>query len=258
MQYYSLPRIWLRNMRGIVYPRRCPFCGRVLGSVFACEECAPERESLRRKPVMRLNGEQHYLHHVVGAAAPFEYKKCVRRAILRAKYEGEPWVAVELGTSLAQLAFGSEVQMVGSQPVPQPVAGVSLGYDCIVPVPASGRQRGYNVPELMARPLAQALQLPLEAQLLTSPGKKRHQAGLPLDERLLNVAGAFRVQKPEDVEGKRVLLVDDVITTGATATACAQALMAAGAESVFALALATVEFEHSPAGKQPIWEDEEG
>ena len=54
----------------------------------------------------------------------------------------------------------------------------------------------------------------------------------------MNVAGAFRAQKPELVEGKRVLLVDDVITTGATAAACAQALLDAGAHSVFAVALA--------------------
>ena len=56
--------------------------------------------------------------------------------------------------------------------------------------------------------------------------------------RLVNVAGAFRAQEPELVEGKRVLLVDDVITTGATAAACAQALLDAGAHSVFAVALA--------------------
>ena len=71
----------------------------------------------------------------------------------------------------------------------------------------------------------------------------RHQAGLSLDERLENAAGAFRAQEPELVEGKRVLLVDDVITTGATAAACAQALLDAGAHSVFAVAMAVTENE---------------
>ena len=63
------------------------------------------------------------------------------------------------------------------------------------------------------------------------------------------MAGAFRVQDPDLIEGRRVLLVDDVITTGATAAACAQALLSAGAESVFAVAVATVEF---PPIAQPI------
>ena len=97
------------------------------------------------------------------------------------------------------------------------------GYDCIVPVPATSRRRGYNVPERMAQPLAHALGLPLLPKALCRVRAGRHQAGLSLDERLANAAGAFRAQEPELVEGKRVLLVDDVITTGATAAACAQA-----------------------------------
>lgn len=59
--------------------------------------------------------------------------------------------------------------------------------------------------------------------------------------------GAFRVQDPDLIEGRRVLLVDDVITTGATAAACAQALLSAGAESVFAVAVATVDFRPLPS-----------
>lgn len=73
---------------------------------------------------------------------------------------------------------------------------------------------------------------------------------------MANVAGAFRVTDPDRIEGRKVLLVDDVITTGATAAACAQALLAAGAESVFAIALATVEFEAFPAKDQPLQENE--
>ena len=103
--------------------------------------------------------------------------------------------------------------------------------------------RGYNVPERMAQPLAHALGLPLLPKALCRVRAGRHQAGLSLDERLENAAGAFRAQEPELVEGKRVLLVDDVITTGATAAACAQALLDAGAHSVFAVAMAVTENE---------------
>ena len=74
---------------------------------------------------------------------------------------------------------------------------------------------------------------------------------------LANVAGAFAVPDPERVEGKRVLLVDDVITTGATAAACAQALLAAGAQSIFAVALATVEFDARPQPSAQIHENSE-
>ena len=133
---------------------------------------------------------------------------------------------------------------------------MSLGYDCIVPVPASGTARGYNVPQLMALPLTRALGVPLYPEALGRARAKQHQAGLPFEQRMANVAGAFRVTDPDGIEGRKVLLVDDVITTGATAAACAQALLAAGAESVFAIALATVEFEAFPAKDQPLQENE--
>ena len=176
-------------------------------------------------------------------AAPYRYTGLVRRAVLRAKYQGAPWAAVELGVEMARLLFGSEIRMHGSEPLPEPVPGLDRGYDCILPVPASSKKRGYNVPERMAQPLAHALGLPLLPKALCRVRAGRHQAGLSLDERLANAAGAFRAQEPELVEGKRVLLVDDVITTGATAAACAQALLDAGAHSVFAVAMAVTENE---------------
>ena len=150
MRYYSAPRRALRGVRQLLYPRRCPFCNAVLGSIRTCPDCAEEVDRLRRKPGIRLDASQHYLGGLSGAAAPFRYEGCVRRAILRAKYQAAPWTAVELGVVLAELAFGSEVRMRGAEPVPQRVEGARLGYDCIVPVPASSRRRGYNVPERMA------------------------------------------------------------------------------------------------------------
>lgn len=161
-----------------------------------------------------------------------------------------------MGVWLAKLTFGSEVRMSGAELLPELVEGMSLGYDCIVPVPASGTARGYNVPQLMALPLTRALGVPLYPEALGRARAKQHQAGLPFEQRMANVAGAFRVTDPDRIEGRKVLLVDDVITTGATAAACAQALLAAGAESVFAIALATVEFEAFPAKDQPLQENE--
>ena len=204
---YTAPCWLLRQARQLLYPRRCPFCRRVLGFVPTCPECAERLEPLRRMP-MRLKESEHYLGTLSGAAAPYRYTGCVRSAVLRAKYQGEPWTAVELGVE-------------------------------------------------MARPLAKAVGVPLAANALGRARTGRHQAGLSLDERLVNVAGAFRVLEPDNVDGKRVLLVDDVITTGATAAACAQALLDAGAQSVFAVALATVEFDALPSRSQPIAETAE-
>lgn len=241
----SRPCWLLRQVRQLIYPRRCPYCQRVLGSVPSCSTCAEALEALRRRPGMRLKMEQHYLDNLDGAAAPYRYEGIVREAVLHAKFEGAPWTADELGVDMARLLFGSEVKMRGAEPTPQRVDGLSLGYHCVVPVPASSKKRGYNVPERMARSVARAVGVPMEPHVLHRVHAGPHQVGLSLEERLANVAGAFRVTDPELVYGKTILLVDDIITTGATAAACTQALLDAGAEGVFAVALATVENDAS-------------
>lgn len=254
---YGRVRCGLRNMRQLLYPRRCPFCERVLGSLPECPDCRTQREELLRRPNFRLKKEQHYLPNLETAAAPFRYEGCVRRGILRAKYGGQPWTAAELGVWMARLLTGCTVRMAGAEPVPQPMPVFRLEYDCVVPVPPSGKARGYNVPTLMAAPLAQAMDLPLEADALCRVRSGRRQAGLSLQERLVNVAGAFRVRNPDTVEGRRILLVDDVITTGATTSACAQALLAAGARSVSAFSLATVELSPGISRDDPVREEED-
>ena len=257
MDYYDPRRRALRAVRQLLYPRECPFCGRVLGDIRDCPDCAEQLEVLRRKPGIRLDPAQHYISNLAGAAAPYRYSGCVRRGILNAKYQGKPWRAVEMGNRLVQLAFGGELTVQYGELLPQPVPWAAIGYDLIVPVPASGKRRGYNVPERMAQPLARAVGVPVVTDALTRARSTRRQEGLSLDERLANVAGAFRVARPEAVEGKRILLVDDVLTTGATASACAQALLDAGAQSVFAVALATVEFPQPVGSTTAIAENEE-
>lgn len=240
-RYYTPGRIRLRQLRQLVYPRRCPFCRRVLGFVPVCPNCTEALKQLERKPSRRLNPGEHYFGSLDGAAAPFVYGDCVRSAILRAKYQGESWTAVQLGCWIARLLFGAEIHLSAGVAVPQRQEALGFEYDQVIPVPSSRRGRGYNVPALMALPVAQALGLPLEPEVLVRIHKNSPQAGLSMDERLVNVAGAFRAQASQQLEGKRILLVDDVITTGATASACAQALLDAGAQSVFAVALAAAE-----------------
>lgn len=240
-RYYAPGRVCLRQLRQLVYPRRCPFCRRVLGFVPTCPDCAEALKQLERKPSRRLNPGDHYFGFLDGAAAPFVYGEVVRSAILRAKYQGESWTAVQLGCWMARLLFGAEIRIKAGVAVPQRQGALGFEYDQVVPVPSSRRGRGYNVPALMALPVAQALGLPLEPEALVRVHKNSPQAGLSMDERLVNVAGAFRARQPQQLEGKRILLVDDVITTGATASACAQALLDAGAQSVFAVALAAAE-----------------
>lgn len=119
----------------------------------------------------------------------------------------------------------------------------SQAFDLIVPMPLHWRRRlgrGFNQSEALARVLARRIGTPvsnaIQRRKATPP-----QAGLTSAERRTNMSGAFRVSKRKQVAGRHVLLVDDVLTTGATAGACAAALKRAGAARVTVLTLARVD-----------------
>lgn len=116
-------------------------------------------------------------------------------------------------------------------------------FDCIIAMPMHWRkrwERGFNQAELLARPIARRYGLKLSKHLRRARYTKS-QAGLTETQRRKNLQGSFRVPKPERLQGKRILLIDDVFTTGATLRAAAAALKTAGASPVSALTLARVD-----------------
>ncbi len=133
-----------------------------------------------------------------------------------------------------------------ARPLGQMIASAVPGdqsFDVVVPVPLHWRRRldrGFNQSELLARAVARRYGL----RVTNAARRKRittAQAGLSNAKRRANVAGAFQVVRPRAIAGRRVLLVDDVMTTGATAGACAAALRRAGASYVALLTLARVD-----------------
>jgi competence protein ComFC len=119
------------------------------------------------------------------------------------------------------------------------VSREALTADVVVPVPLHRqRERGYNQADLIARPLARKLGLPYRAVLLVRTKPRPNKHILSLEERWDSVRGAFATRLGTKVDNLRVLLVDDVMTTGATLDACAKALRGAGARSVIGLTVA--------------------
>ncbi|MFQ5789289.1 MAG: ComF family protein [Acidobacteriota bacterium] len=113
----------------------------------------------------------------------------------------------------------------------------------VVPVPLHRRrrrQRGYNQAELLARTVAALAGVPLRRGVLSKIKPRPPQAELSAKARLTNAVGAYHARLPAWLRGRDVLLVDDVFTTGATAEACARALLTAGAASVDVLTVARV------------------
>jgi ComF family protein len=154
------------------------------------------------------------------------YDGAIRRAVLRIKhYHHEP-LAAALGHKLAE--------RIQQFPYAEPC-------DLVVPVPMHWLQRlwrGTNAADTVARAAAGALGLRYAGGMLVCRRMLRRQAYLPARERQENVRGAFRIARFRDVRGARVLLVDDVMTTGATANEAARVLRSAGAAAVYVAAVA--------------------
>lgn len=133
------------------------------------------------------------------------------------------------------MALGCRLaSLLAERPFPEPP-------ELIVPIPMhwlSRLVRGTSAAETLARSLATAVSLPVAADLLHCRRLLKRQSLLLPSERLLNVKGAYGVSRGYDISGARLLLVDDVITTGATCDSAARALLKAGAAEVYAVSVA--------------------
>ncbi|MDR2133191.1 MAG: double zinc ribbon domain-containing protein [Clostridiales Family XIII bacterium] len=131
-----------------------------------------------------------------------------------------------------------------------------LGVDLLLPVPMYAkkeRKRGYNQADVAGRSLARLLALPYGAKLLKRTRDTRVMSSLSAEERGANVKGAFALDRggEDAVRGLRVMLVDDIFTTGSTLDACAEVLLAAGASSVKFIAFAAAGTDAGDARGAP-------
>lgn len=127
-------------------------------------------------------------------------------------------------------------------------------FDAIAPVPLHWRrqwQRGFNQSELLARTLSRRTAIPV-IRALRRLRSTVTQAGLSNTARRRNVSAAFRCRRPDAIAGKRILLIDDVMTTGSTAAACATALKRAGAARVALLTVARVDRRMDISNLKPL------
>ena len=229
----------------LVYPQACAVCGQSVESRHdgvACVSCwqttrvFKEEDTLCWKcgafteAAVTRERSQHIRcgrcddDAFSGARACGFYEGALRASIIELKRE--PHVA----TRLAHLLFTMQQR--------EPLKSANL----IIPVPLHPereRERGFNQALLLARELTRLSGWPLdEHSVVRCTHTSRHRAGMDAKARRKSVADAFAVRHPKLVAGRRVLLIDDVFTSGATVSACAAALEAAGAQAVFVLTLA--------------------
>jgi ComF family protein len=174
----------------------------------------------------RCRGPQWRLEGVVCLGS---YEGLLREAVLRSKLASAQVLALQLGSLLATARHEQLAR---------------LAVDAVLPVPMHWRRRlrrGVNSPELLAERLAASLGVPCLTRLLVQTRSTLPQRSLSPRERRVNLRGAFRVRRGGRAAGMRLLIVDDVLTTGSTCNEAARELLAAGAVAVTAAVVARAE-----------------
>ncbi len=203
----------LDKLLALLFPDRCAGC-KQLGDLL-CGECRAALAPYPAEPAPTLPG-------LDGVRIAFVFDGPLRGAVHQLKYRRVRRMAQPLGALLSAV-----------------LAARPLAADALLPIPlhpARQAERGFNQAEVLAREVEQALRLPLIGAGLARVRATEQQARLDARARAENMRGAFRWQGA--TPPRRIILVDDVLTTGATMAACAAALRAAGTEQVYGLALA--------------------
>ena len=207
---------WLLDL---LYPTRCILCRRKLppGRPVICSRC---QDTMPSAAGVRITAD--YLSECVSA---LYYEGNVKKAIRRYKFSDAQAYAPAFGELVAERIY----------------AEFDGKYDILSWVPLAPdrkRERGYDQAELIAANAAARLCRPLQPVLKKRRGVSAQSLTGDKDQRKKNIAGAYSVLDREGIAGKRILLIDDIVTTGSTLSECGKTLLMAGAEEVMCATLA--------------------
>ncbi len=241
-----------------VFPERCMICDGVMKAtksrIAICPHCAEKLTFLDEVPTCRICGCQLtssepicptcqiHVHYFIRAVACLPYKEGVRHAVLQYKFYGRR----DLCRTFARLLYYRVLPFHRQKP-----------FDCVVCTPMTEdalRERGYHHTNLIAEPVAKELGVPFWAEAFSKSAETRKQSLLDYASRFKNVEKAFSLSMQKKAfKGKNILLIDDVLTTGATADALSKLLSDAGAERIFVATVAGTQKEQYG----PVTEEDE-
>lgn len=220
----------------VLAPRHCELCGVYTGTTarrfeFVCNVCAdsllpaPYPDVVFNGLAARFSGDTLAISKAAGLYALAD-ESPLHNLLYALKYKGRARIGTEFGRELGELL---RVLKFGS-------------YDALVPVPmhpAKMRERGYNQAEILAAGMDAVLGIPLQTQWICRTRYTQSQTTMDATTRMGNVRGVFAgARRATDIRAATILLVDDVLTTGSTLNACANALLELGAKRVDAASLA--------------------
>ncbi len=203
------------SLRDLILPPHCALCGRRTGGAPVCDDCA---QSLTLDMNPRSIDSDTFPFFIPA----FKFEDNTRELIHLLKYASRPDIGHFFGASISEKLDRDLLE----------------GVDAWLPVPlhhVKERSRGFNQSRMVAERLASDLGIPIAKGAVRRIRNTNTQTKLDAKERKINVSGAFRATR--DLKGQSFVIVDDVITTGATTSELARAVLDAGGEVRFALAI---------------------
>lgn len=201
-----------KRLIALIFPTRCPICSKVIfPHEDFCGECSNS---------LTAYSGNHSIKGAESFTAAFEYNNKISPAVILLKRGIKGNAAYALGTALAASLENN---------------GISQKTDIIIPVSlykTDKRERGFNQAELIAKEIGRVLKIDLSTDIVEKIRKTNPQKTLTKKERKVNLKDAFEVAMPDKIKGKRVLLIDDVCTTGSTLTEITGLLRRNGAAEV--------------------------
>ena len=219
----------------------CSFCGReVFTNEPICADCKdilPKNDGFYcEKCGRRTRIPTNYCEYCSGRLINFDiarsayiYDYPVNNAIQNLKYNNMRFFAREFAKEMAKVYYKACV--------------VCDGITCVPMSDKRKRKRGYNQSALIAEALSDELGLPFFEDVIIKQRDTKSQVGLSQKERIINLSGSFSIKNRSLIKGKKLILVDDVFTTGTTVNLISEKLKNAGAEYVFALTVSSVDMK---------------
>ncbi len=218
----------LEFVLNFLFPPVCGICGKK-DKKWLCEECWSRLEKIEKnKYIIRLkenstNLEKIYFDEFFYI---FEYKKIIRKLLLRYKFGEKPY----LSNMFANIILNNKK-----------IGTILKNYDIIIPVPMDSKkksERGYNQTELIINLVSNKRDILVENRVLYKAKNTKTQSTLSLNERYENIKNAFLVKNIEKIKDKKVIIFDDIYTTGATVNEISKILKNAGVKKILVLVIA--------------------
>lgn len=218
--------MFVKKLLEIIFPRKCAFCNIIINEDYTCKKCKKKLEYM----CTNYAYEEIINRKFENLIYAYFYIGIIREKLLEFKFKNKKFLYKFLSERLV-----NEIRKYCIQK-----------FDYIIPVPISFKrylERGYNQSYLIAKFISKELNKPLIKLGLIKVKNNLKQSTLKIDERLQNVKGAYKVLNSKLINGKNILLVDDIYTTGTTVNECSKVLKASGANKIIVATIAKAKID---------------